>query len=336
MRPPAFWAEKPGLLAALLQPAAWIVAHVAARRRATKGWRAPVPVLCCGNLTVGGTGKTTMVLDLAQRLQTRGFAVHILTRGYGGQAGQDGRPVLVDECRHSVRDVGDEALLLARAAPCWVGRDRVASARAAVDAGADCLLMDDGFQNPGLHKDVSLLLVDGVAGFGNECVMPAGPLREGFKAGLLAADMVVVTGEDKVDVPALIAGSLRANVPILQAGLLMDSSVETLRGQRLIAFAGLARPDKFFESLRACGVMPVHCEAFPDHHMFRLAELERMARLAAEMKAELVTTPKDAIRLPDKFRQRVKVVGVSIGWTGPSAPECILDRMFGLKCGEPA
>ncbi|NHN85929.1 tetraacyldisaccharide 4'-kinase [Acetobacter musti] len=334
MKPPAFWFRKPGVLSGLLGSLSWGVARVAARRRAQPGWKAPVPVICCGNLTVGGTGKTTMVSDLAQRLRGRGLAVHILTRGYGGRAGRNGVPVRVDAGVHTAADVGDEPLLLARTAPCWVGADRAASARAAVAAGADCLLMDDGFQNPGLHKDISLLLVDGATGFGNGCVLPAGPLREDLRAGLRAADAVIVTG-DKAGpgLTAVIAGALRPDVPLLRAGLVMEAAADGLSGQRVIAFAGLARPSKFFDALRARGVTPVHCEPFPDHHMFRRAELERLKRMAAEMSAELVTTPKDAVRLPDDFVQHVKVVGVSVDWTDPRAPEHLLSMISNMTSG---
>ncbi|GEN63649.1 tetraacyldisaccharide 4'-kinase [Acetobacter oeni] len=274
-----------------------------------------------------------MVLDLAQRLRARGRVVHILTRGYGGRAGRDGIPVLVNDALHTSRDVGDEALLLARVAPCWVGRDRVAAARNAIADGADCLLMDDGFQNAGLHKDISLLLIDGMTGFGNGCVLPAGPLREKPESGLAAADMVVVTGAVRVNVAGLLAGRLRPGVPVLHADLVMDSGVDTLRGKRVFAFAGLARPQKFFQALSVSGVTPVHCEPFPDHHMFRRAELERLEQMAAGMTAELVTTPKDAARLPADFRRKVRVAGVHVNWSDPEMPDRILDVMCNLKAG---
>ena len=177
MRPPAFWfASGSSTLAVLLGPLQAITARATARRLARPGWRAPVPVVCCGNVGVGGAGKTTLTLDLALALRHRGVVVHCLTRGYGGR----GRtlPLRVDPGRHDAALVGDEALLLAEVAPCWVGGDRAASARAAVADGAEILLMDDGLQNPGLVQDWPLLVIDGSVGFGNNRLLPAGPLRQ--------------------------------------------------------------------------------------------------------------------------------------------------------------
>ena len=174
MRPPAWW-DRGGAIPRLLAPAATLVAAAGARRMSRVGWRAPVPVLCCGNATVGGAGKTTVALDLAARLRARAVAVHVLTRGYGGRARG---PLRVDPARHDAALVGDEPLLLAAVAPTWVCADRAAGARAAVTDGAGALLMDDGLQNPTLSKTASLLVIDGAAGFGNGRVLPAGPLRE--------------------------------------------------------------------------------------------------------------------------------------------------------------
>lgn len=284
-----------------------------------------MPVLCIGNLTVGGTGKTTAVLDLAQRLQDRGMNVHCLTRGYRAENMRPGDPVRVDLSRHTAKDVGDEALLLAAVAPCWVSPDRVASAGAAIGAGADCLIMDDGFQNPGLYKDLSLVLVDGAVGFGNGCVLPAGPLRENLAVGLNAANAVVITGKDKAGVKQTLR---QWQHPILNADLQMDETVTDLRDKAVIAFAGLARPDKFFEGLRENGVHPLNCIPFPDHHPFSDLDLSQLTHLALQAEALLVTTPKDAARLPPAFRRKVQVVGVGLHWTSPEMIESLLDHLL--------
>lgn len=335
-RAPAFWFRPPGLLSALLTPLSLPVAAVARHRRRRTGWQAPVPVLCVGNLTIGGTGKTTAVLDLVARLQRRGAAVHCLTRGYRGAASRKDRPLRVAPGRHTAADVGDEPLLLASVAPCWVCPDRAAAARAAVAAGATCLIMDDGFQNPGLHKDLSLLLVDGAVGFGNGHVLPAGPLREPLSSGLPAADAVIVTGRDRSGVARRLRG---ATIPVLTAELRMDPAVNALRGRRLIAFAGLARPEKFFEGLKENGIDPLLCVAFPDHHRFTNAELAHLENLARRYDATLLTTPKDAVRLPAAPASRVEVIGVTLQWSSAARIEALLDRLpnvTGIQTGEDA
>ena len=208
---PEFWARR-GLISSLLQPLAWVYAQgAAARQHFARPWQAPVPVICVGNLVAGGAGKTPVALSLARRLQARGRPVHILSRGYGGSLAG---PVAVDPVRHSAAEVGDEPLLLAAAARCWVARDRVAGAQTAIAAGAKLLLLDDGLQNPRLAKTLSLLVVDGGYGFGNRRVLPAGPLRERLAAGLARSSAVVLMGEDTAGIASLLAGKtvLRARL----------------------------------------------------------------------------------------------------------------------------
>jgi tetraacyldisaccharide 4'-kinase len=263
---------------------------------------------------VGGAGKTTVALDLVRRLTARGVVVHCLTRGYGGRV----RGVLrVDPARHDAGLVGDEPLLLAAAAPTWVAADRGASAQAAVAAGAQALLMDDGLQNPTLIKDASLLVVDGAVGFGNGRVMPAGPLREGIAAAAARCRAVVLIGPDLAGVRAALPGGL----PVLAATLRADGVVD---GLRVLAFCGIARPAKFHDTLRRAGATVAECIDFPDHHRFDDAELDRVLARAAALGATPVTTPKDAVRLPDEVRRRVRVVGVALQWDDPAA----LDRLL--------
>lgn len=321
--PPLFWTNPQArCLPGLLWPASALVAACAAARQKKPGWKAPVPVLCCGNISVGGTGKTTVVLDIVARLQKRGVAVHALTRGYGGRIKTTTQ---VDAARHTAQDVGDEALLLAQCCPTWVGGDRAASARAAVAAGAACLIMDDGFQNPGLHKDMSLLVVDGVAGLGNGHVLPAGPLRERPENALRRASAVLLIGEDETGVLERYAPVLP---PVLQARLQTGQDVQALRGTRCIAFAGLGRPSKFFEGLREAGVSPVQCLAFPDHYFYTDQDMTHLVSLAREADAQLVTTPKDTVRFPAAFRKQLRTVGVGLLWQDPAAPEALLDRLL--------
>jgi tetraacyldisaccharide 4'-kinase len=317
MRPPPtpeFWAE-PGLLPTLLQPLAWGYAAAAAARRAwTRPWRAPVPVICVGNLVAGGAGKTPVALALARRLGAQGRVVHLVSRGYGGRLAG---PLAIDGARHHAAEVGDEPLLLAEAAPCWVARDRVAGARAAIAAGARLLLLDDGFQNPSLAKDLSLVVVDGGYGFGNGRVLPAGPLREPLGAGLARADAVVLIGADRAGIAPQLAGKR-----VLRARLVAENAAE-FAGREVVGFAGIGRPAKFFATLDAAGAKIVARHAFADHHPYGADEMRRLLAEAEGARALLVTTAKDAVRLPPEWRGRVGVLEVAVVFDDPPA----LDRL---------
>jgi tetraacyldisaccharide 4'-kinase len=318
-RAPAFWSHD-GLLGRALSPLSGIGRAVTARRVARPGWRAPVPVVCCGNVTIGGAGKTTLVLDLAHRLSGR--AVHILLRGYGG-ASRGVHRVAPDD---PVSLVGDEALLLAQVAPTWTGGDRAASARAAVEAGAAILLMDDGLQNPTLAKTMSILVIDGRTGFGNGRVLPAGPLREPVAAAAARCQAAVLIGADAMDA----AARLPATLPVLRADLVQDPSIAALAGRKVLAFAGIALPEKFFEPLRQAGAILVAARPFPDHHAYAARELDQLLRDARTQNAMPVTTPKDAVRLPRAVREQVTVVGVSLKWSEPSAIDQLLEKMVAV------
>jgi tetraacyldisaccharide 4'-kinase len=315
---PEFWAHR-GVLSSLLQPAAWLYcAATLARQRWTMPWRAPVPVLCVGNLVVGGAGKTPVTLSLARRLRERSWRVHMLSRGYGGRLAG---PVLVDPARHSADDVGDEPLLLAEVAPCWVARDRVAGAKAAIAAGAELLLLDDGFQNPTLAKDLSLVVIDGGYGVGNGRVMPAGPLREPLAAGLARADAIVLMGDDTTDIAAIIAGK-----PLCRARLVAENP-GGVAGQTVVALAGIGRPEKFFATLEDAGARLVRTYPFPDHHRYREDELARPIAESERAGAILITTAKDWVRLPRAIRERVHVLSVTVAWDNVAALDSLLDRL---------
>ncbi len=314
MRAPAFW-QTDGVWPHVLAPLSAIVTAATARRVARAGWRAPVPVICCGNASVGGSGKTTLALDLGARLRARGIAVAFLTRGYKGRV-RDAVRVIPE---HRAAEVGDEAVLLAAMAPTYVAADRAVSARAAIADGAAALVMDDGLQNPTLRRDLAFLVIDGAAGFGNARVLPAGPLREPAAAAAARCQAAVLIGPDERGA----ARMLPAGLPILRASL--RSEFEPSLG-RLHAFAGIGRPEKFFASLRQAGAEVVGSSSFPDHHAYTGTEIARLLGEAAASGATLVTTPKDHARLPRDAAASVRAVGVTLQWDAPDEIEALLRR----------
>jgi tetraacyldisaccharide 4'-kinase len=315
-RPPAFW-QTGGLPARLLMPLACLYAQAARWR-----WRREtpqdcgVPVICVGNLTAGGQGKTPVVLSLAELLYGLGRMPAVLSRGYGGRLQG---PMRVDPARHTAADVGDEPLLLARHLPAYICPDRRLSAAVAQAHGADVLLMDDGFQNPGLQKTLSLIVVDGATGFGNGRVMPAGPLREPLEDGFARADAVVLLGEDRTG----LVGRLPHRLPLLRAEAVAGPLPQAAQGRPLLAFAGIGRPQKFYESLAVLGAAPVETADFPDHHAYGAADLDRLRARAAALGAVLITTAKDAVRLPPGFAE---VLPLSVNWRDAGAVMTLLER----------
>ncbi|MCC6720223.1 MAG: tetraacyldisaccharide 4'-kinase [Acetobacteraceae bacterium] len=311
MRSPEFWRHD-RVLARLLAPLGWCYAAATARRVARPGWRAPVPVLCIGNPGAGGSGKTTVALDLGARLAARGRRVAFLTRGHGGR--QRG-PLHVDPARHTAAEVGDEALLLAALAPAYLGADRAATARLAIAEGAQVLVLDDGLQNPTLEKTLSLLVIDGAVGFGNARVHPAGPLREPIAAAAARCGAAILIGADATGALA----HLPPILPVLRAHLVSDPPPPGA----LIAIAGIGRPEKFRETLEAAGGDVRRLHDFPDHHAYTEAELRPI--LAAAGDATVVTTPKDMIRVPPALRAAIVAVGVRLAWDDP--PDILLERL---------
>ena len=323
LSPPGFWQQAtPSLAATVLQPLSRVTALATARRVAGAGWQAPVPVICCGNAGVGGAGKTILVLDLAQLLLARGIAVHLLTRGHGGTARG---PLRVRPAAHTAREVGDEALLLAACAPTWMGADRAATASLAVAAGARALLMDDGLQNPTLAKTASLLVIDGAAGFGNGHVLPAGPLREPVHAAAARVSAAVLIGADTSGALA----QLPPGLPVLRARLVPGPELAALAGRKVVAFAGIGRPEKFFTMLEDRGVQVAQRMPFADHHRFGRADLARIEGAARALGVPAVTTRKDFVRLAERDRAAFMPIGVCLAWDDAAAPETMLDRVLG-------
>jgi len=320
MKAPGFW-RADGALPTLLSPLSLgMIAGAWLRRRMTTPYRAPVPVICVGNLVAGGAGKTPVAIALGRHLIDRGKAVHFLSRGYGGR---EAGPLRVDPSSHTAADVGDEPLLLARIAPCWIAHDRGAGATAAVAAGAEVIVMDDGFQNPGIAKDLSLVVVDGSYGFGNGRVMPAGPLREPRDAGLARAAAVVLMEPDEAGVASLLPPGL----PLLRATL-APVNAEPLRGRSVVAFAGIARPEKFFATLEGFGCRVAARRTFPDHHPFTEAEIASVLSEADHAGALPITTEKDAVRLPPTLQAKVATLPVALRWADTAALESLLARVY--------
>ena len=283
-------------------------------------WQAPIPVVCVGNVVVGGAGKTPLALSIGARLIARGRAMHFLTRGYGGRLKG---PIRVDKDQHDARDVGDEPLLLVDVAPTWVSSDRAAAARAAIDAGADVLVMDDGMQNSTLVKTNTFLVVDGEYGFGNEEVFPAGPLRETVADALKRTDEVVIVGADELELDV----RLRRHTTVLRASFVVPSEdAQALHGRRIVAFAGIARPVKFLRTLAEIGCEIVRIYEFADHHVFTIDEVMQIVETANELNATPVTTTKDAKRLPPLARPMVTALPIQVAWQDETALDRILDR----------
>lgn len=323
MKPPAFWAGRAGpagrIAQALLSPLSVIQAAATAQRVAKPGARVDAAVICIGNLSVGGTGKTPVAAAAMDRLTARGVAVHGLSRGYGGRLKG---PVQVDLSQHGPEETGDEPLLLARHAPVWVSRDRAAGALRAVEAGAEVIVMDDGFQNPSVHKDASIIVIDGEAGWGNGRVFPAGPLREPVEAGLRRAEAVVVMMPGPEEMPDFEAlGLADLEKPVLRAWL---EPAEPPPPGPLVVFAGIGRPEKFFDAIRRQGGAVTETVSFPDHHRFTPSELARLADLADSANGTLVTTEKDAVRLPADFRETVFFGRVEARFADEGALDAIL------------
>ncbi len=320
MRAPEFWTRSDALsqlLVALLTPLGWLYgASVAWRAQRARPMRTKAKVICVGNLTAGGSGKTPVAIALAGALSARGLKTVFLSRGYGGSVTG---PILVDADAHHAEDVGDEPLLLAHAATTIVARDRRDGAEFAESFMPDVIVMDDGHQNFALAKDLSLVVVDGASGFGNGRMLPAGPLREPVAQGLKRADAVIVVGDGTPPLGAWAGAMLRAR--------LVAEANGAFTGRRVVAFAGIARPEKFLDSLRAAGAEIVESVPFGDHHAYSASEIARLKAKARASGAGLVTTEKDFVRLTKIDRAGIDVLPVEAVFENGSQLAALLDRL---------
>jgi tetraacyldisaccharide 4'-kinase len=324
---PPFWWESADWRAFLLSPFSSIYALVAARRiRHAAREKLPVPVLCVGNFTVGGSGKTPVALALADAAKAKALHPGFLSRGYGGSFG---RPQLVDAEMDRARHVGDEPLLLARHAPVAVSKDRAAATRLLMEKGCDFLIMDDGFQSARIHFDYGLIVVDAQRGTGNGHVIPGGPLRARVTDQLPYTDALLVVGKGN-GADNVVRTAARAGKAVFHAGT-RPLRGHGLRGKRLYAFAGIGNPQKFYDTLAALGGLVEKTRSFPDHHFYGDDELADLKQSAATAGLELVTTTKDAARLAHgspaaaAIRERLNVLQIGMVFDPPSVATTIID-----------
>ena len=305
MKTPKYW-QSNSLISKLLTPLGRLYGLATnLRLKLVKPQKAEIPVICIGNITAGGTGKTPVSISIAKMLATDMYHPIFVTRGYGGKL----QNVLVNNKKHTAQDVGDEPLLLAEQAPVVVNADRYAGAKLALKEGADLVIMDDGFQNPGLYKNLSFLVFDGHFGIGNGKIIPAGPLRETFENGIKRADALIILGKDKHNLAE------RTKLPIFYGHT--ETAQTALNQENVVAFAGIGHPQKFYHTLSQQGFNVVETFDFPDHHYYTKDEIEKILQRAKELQAEVYTTSKDFVKIPAIYHKSINVLEIAVVWNKP-------------------
>lgn len=325
LKTPEFWGKRRGLFSELLLPFSLIpFLFNRLRERITASILLPVPVICVGNATAGGTGKTPVTIAIAELLKKEKVSYAFISRGYKGSLRQ---PTQVNPAVHSALETGDEPLLLAQHGPCWVGKNRLGTCRAAIAAGAKFLILDDGLQDPSITKTLSLLIIDGAYGFGNRLLIPAGPLRDRLDLTFLKTDAIVMVGNDTRNV----LKDCPKTTVALRAQLQPAQPKNFQTNTPYVAFAGIGRPQKFFDTLNALGATLAENKHFPDHHFYHKKDLDYLERLAKKHGALLITTEKDAVRLPRDFRAKVTTLPVAITWEKPGDIKKLLHTLIARR-----
>ena len=302
MKTPEFWQQNK-LPAKLLTPLGELYALATKLRlKFKKSKKINIPVICIGNLTAGGTGKTPTAISLALMLQNAGVYPNFISRGYRGTLHQ----TQVNPLVHTAQEVGDEPLLLARIAPTFINSDRYQAALMAQNNQAECIIMDDGYQNPSLYKDLSLIVIDGTTGFGNKKCIPAGPLREHIKDGIKRAQAALIIGEDIYN--------LAQTLPLPCFKGKIKPILPDLKTNRVVAFAGIGRPQKFYISLQELGIEIIKTFDFPDHHRYTVEELQAILNYATEHQTQVITTTKDFVKIPTDLQPHFQVLEIAIHW----------------------
>ncbi len=328
LKAPKFWyAKKDTYFSNTLYPLSLLfrfgtkVRNIVSRKRISK-----IPVICIGNIVVGGAGKTPVALKLGSMLKRNGYKPHFVSKGYGGIETNN---TLIKEW-HSAQSVGDESLLLSEIAPTWIGKDRNKSFVLAKENGADCIIMDDGFQNPTLQKDFSIIVINGEQGFGNKRVIPSGPLRESISRGISRGNLIIVIGEMDADVKKKIPNS----IPLIHAKFQISKNNKIYKNQKVTAFAGIAYPDKFYNSLTEQGAILEKKISYPDHHIFDENDMLHLAETANITKSILVTTKKDFVRIPKSYRSLVSTLDGEIEFEDEKLLIEILGNLLENKINE--
>lgn len=306
MKTPKYW-QSNSFVSKLLYPVGLLYGFLTQARLAfVKPQKVKVPVICVGNITAGGTGKTPVAISIAKLLGIELYHPYFVTRGYGGKL----QNVVVNNKKHSAREVGDEPLLLSQQAPVVVNANRYAGAELAINNGADVIVMDDGFQNPSLYKDLSFLVFDGTYGTGNGKIIPAGPLRETFADGIKRADALVIMGKDKHNL------AQKSGLPVFFGH---TEAVQTCNTENpnVVAFAGIGHPQKFYHTLSQQGFNVLKTIDFPDHHFYSRAELENIINEAKKLNASVYTTGKDYVKIPYVLQKEIQVLDIAVVWDNP-------------------